>query len=178
MSKLEQFNVDLKALSQGDNILSFVLDDAFFEAIEAPTVRRGRLQTTLTIHRTEDYFDLDFHTEGLVTVACDRCLDDLEQPISADDHLVAKFGTAYSEDDELVIVAENEGMLDVSWFIYQFVELSIPLRHVHAPGKCNPAMMKALEEYSAARSGVESVESSVDSRWAVLEKLKNTELKD
>ena len=168
MSKLEQFNVDLKALSQGDNILSFVLDDAFFEAIEAPTVRRGRLQTTLTIHRTEDYFDLDFHTEGLVTVACDRCLDDLEQPISADDHLVAKFGTAYSEDDELVIVAENEGMLDVSWFIYQFV----------APGKCNPAMMKALEEHSAARSGVESVESSVDSRWAVLEKLKNTELKD
>ena len=94
MSKLEQFNVDLKALSQGDNILRFVLDDAFFEAIEAPTVRRGRLQTTLTIHRTEDYFDLDFHTEGLVTVACDRCLDDLEQPISADDHLVAKFGTA------------------------------------------------------------------------------------
>lgn len=178
MSKLEQFNIDLKALSQGDNILSFVLDDAFFEAIEAPTVRRGRLQTTLTIHRTEDYFDLDFHTEGLVTVACDRCLDDLEQPISADDHLVAKFGTAYSEDDELVIVAENEGMLDVSWFIYQFVELSIPLRHVHAPGKCNPAMMKALEEHSAARSGVESVESSVDSRWAVLEKLKNTELKD
>ena len=178
MSKLEQFNVDLKALSQGDNILSFVLDDAFFEAIEAPTVRRGRLQTTLTIHRTEDYFDLDFHTEGLVTVACDRCLDDLEQPISADDHLVAKFGTAYSEDDELVIVAENEGMLDVSWFIYQLVELSIPLRHVHAPGKCNPAMMKALEEHSAARSGVESVESSVDSRWAVLEKLKNTELKD
>ena len=178
MSKLEQFNVDLKALSQGDNILSFVLDDAFFEAIEAPTVRRGRLQTTLTIHRTEDYFDLDFHTEGLVTVACDRCLDDLEQPISADDHLVAKFGTAYSEDDELVIVAENEGMLDVSWFIYQFVELSIPLRHVHAPGKCNPAMMKALEEHSAARSGVDSVESSVDSRWAVLEKLKNTELKD
>ena len=178
MSKLEQFNIDLKALSQGDNILSFVLDDAFFEAIEAPTVRRGHLQTTLTIHRTEDYFDLDFHTEGLVTVACDRCLDDLEQPISADDHLVAKFGTAYSEDDELVIVAENEGMLDVSWFIYQFVELSIPLRHVHAPGKCNPAMMKALEEHSAARSGVESVESSVDSRWAVLEKLKNTELKD
>ena len=178
MSKLEQFNVDLKALSQGDNILSFVLDDAFFEAIEAPTVRRGRLQTTLTIHRTEDYFDLDFHTEGLVTVACDRCLDDLEQPISADNHLVAKFGTAYSEDDELVIVAENEGMLDVSWFIYQFVELSIPLRHVHAPGKCNPAMMKALEEHSAARSGFESVESSVDSRWAVLEKLKNTELKD
>lgn len=38
--------------------------------------------------------------------------------------------------------------------------------------------MKALEEHSAARSGVESVESSVDSRWAVLEKLKNTELKD
>ena len=178
MSKLEQFKVDLKGLPQGDSILNFVLDDAFFDAVEAPAVCRGRLQTTLTIHRTDDFFDLDFHTEGLVTVACDRCLDDMDLPISADNHLVAKFGTAYSEDDDLVTVAENEGMLDVSWFVYQFVELSIPLRHVHAPGKCSPAMMKALEEHSAARSGDESAEGSVDSRWAVLEKLKNKELKD
>ena len=109
---------------------------------------------------------------------CDRCLDDMEQPVQADDHLVVKFGTAYSEDDDLITVAKDEGILDVSWFIYQFVELRIPLRHVHAPGKCNPAMMDVLKEHSAARSGEESAQSSMDSRWAALEKLKNSELKD
>ena len=85
---------------------------------------------------------------------------------------MAKFGEDYSEDDDLITVAENEGILDVSWFIYQFIELAIPLKHVHAPGKCNPAMMKVLEEHSAARSGDGDSGDVVDDRWAALLKLK------
>ena len=173
MSKLEQFNVDLKALSQGDNILSFVLDDAFFEAIEAPTVRRGRLQTTLTIHRTDDAFQLDFHTTGVVTVLCDLCLDGMAQPVGTRNRLWVKFGEENSEEDELVVVDEDEGILDVAWLIYEFIDLSIPIRHVHAPGKCNPAMMKVLEEHSASRRGKAEEEKPVDPRWAALAKLKD-----
>ncbi len=58
---------------------------------------------------------------------------------------VVKFGEDYSEDDDLVTVAENEGILDVSWFIYEFIDLNIPIKHVHAPGKCNPAMIEMLK---------------------------------
>jgi uncharacterized metal-binding protein YceD (DUF177 family) len=96
----------------------------------------------------------------------------MEQSISTDDTLAVKFGDEYSEDDDLVTVAEDEGILDVAWFIYEFIELNIPIRHVHAPGKCDSAMVKMLEEYSAARSGVDS-EDSIDPRWAALAKLKN-----
>ena len=70
----------------------------------------------------------------------------MELPIEADNKLVAKFGEEYSEDDDLITVPENEGILDVAWFIYEFIELVIPIKHVHAPGKCNPAMMKMLDE--------------------------------
>ncbi|MBP7857177.1 MAG: DUF177 domain-containing protein [Prevotella sp.] len=172
MISLEPFKIDLKGLKEDDNIFDFDLDDAFFEAVNAPLVRHGCLHTTLTVHRTGDLFDLDFHTEGSVTIPCDLCLDDMEQAIATDNHLVAKFGDDYSEEDDLVTVRDNEGILDVAWFIYEFIELSIPLRHVHAPGKCNPAMMKVLEEHSAARSGDEDGEQPVDSRWAALLKLK------
>ena len=48
--------------------------------------------------------------------------------------------------------------------------VTIPIRHVHAPGKCNPAMTKALEELSADRSSDEESAQSTDSRW---EKLKD-----
>ena len=85
---------------------------------------------------------------------------------------MAKFGEEYSEDDDIITVPEKEGMLDTSWLIYQFVELAVPLRHVHAPGKCNPAMMKILEEHSAARSGDGDDEKPVDSRWAALSQIK------
>ena len=95
----------------------------------------------------------------------------MDQTIETDDRLVVKFGEEYSEDDELVTVAENEGMLDVAWFIYEFIDLNIPIKHVHAPGKCNPAMIEMLQEHSAARSGEEE-EETVDPRWAALLKLK------
>ncbi len=172
MSNLEQFKIDLKGLEESDTAFDFELNDAFFEAIDAPLVRRGRLHTTLNIHQGEGFFDLNFHTEGSVTLPCDLCLDDMEQDILADNHLVAKFSDELSEDDDLVTVNENEGILDVAWLIYEFIELSIPLRHVHAPGKCNPAMTKILEEHSAARSGDEDAEKPVDSRWEALSKLK------
>jgi uncharacterized metal-binding protein YceD (DUF177 family) len=173
MSKLEQFKIDLQALKEGVTDIHFDIDDSFFEAVAGDGVQHGNLVCDVTIDRNADVFDLDFHTEGSVTVQCERCLDDMDQPIASDYHLVAQFGDDYSEDDDLITVPENEGILDTAWFIYQFIELAIPLRHVHAPGKCNPAMMKILEEHSAARSGDGDGETPVDSRWAALAQLKN-----
>ena len=173
MSNLEQFKIDLKGLAQGVSTFSFTLDDAYFDAISAPVVRRGHVGVSLSVNRNGDLFYMDFHTHGSVIIPCDKCLDDMEQSIDSQDRLVAKFGEDYSESDDFVTVPDAEGVLDVSWFIYEFIELNIPLRHVHAPGKCNPAMMKILEEHSAARSGDGDAEQPVDSRWAALSKLKN-----
>lgn len=175
MSYLEQFKIDLKRLAEGDNVLEYDLDDTYFEAIGAPVVRRGKLRCTLDIHCVGSLFDINFHTKGSVVIPCDICLDDMEQAVDTRDHLTAKLGEGSSDDDNLVFIAENEGILDVAWYIYEFIELSIPLRHVHAPGKCNPAMMKVLEEHSAARSGVGDGDKAVDSRWEALSKIKITE---
>ena len=95
----------------------------------------------------------------------------MDHTIDSDDRLVVKFGEDYSEDDDLVTVAEDEGILDVSWFIYEFIALEIPIKHVHAPGKCNPDMIEMLQEHSAARSGEEE-ENTIDPRWAALMNLK------
>ncbi len=171
MCNKESFKIDLKALAQGVTTLEYRLDDEYFKAIDAPDVQRGELSSSLSVNRTGDFFELNFHTEGVVHIPCDICLDDMDQDIATDDRLVVKFGEDYSEDDELVTVAENEGILDVAWFIYEFIVLDIPIRHVHAPGKCNPAMIEMLEKHSAARSGEEE-EETVDPRWAALLKLK------
>ena len=171
MCNIESFKIDLKALPQGTSILEFKLDDSYFKAIDAPDIQGGELSSSLSISRTDDFFELNFHTEGIVHIPCDICLDDMEQSIETDDRLLVGFGEDYSEEDDLVIVAENEGILDVAWFIYEFIALNIPIKHVHAPGKCNPAMIEMLQEHSAARSGEEE-EETVDPRWAALLKLK------
>ena len=127
---------------------------------------------SVSIRKIAGFFELQFHTVGSVTISCDRCLDDMEQPIEADNHLVVKLGDTYSDDDDTVTVDETEGMLDLSWFIYEFIMLAIPIKHVHAPGKCNSAMTQKLEELSGAVRSSEEEEEAIDPRWEKLLKLK------
>ena len=150
MCSLDTFKIDLKGLQEGKTQFRYNLDDDFFKAIDAPHVRRGRLIVKLSVRRTADVFELDFHTEGSVHVPCDLCLDDME-----------------------VVIDENDGTIDVAWFIYEFIELALPIRHVHAAGKCNPAMVELLNKHSAAQGGeAEEEHTSMDPRWAELKKLK------
>ena len=173
MERTESFQIDLKALAQGETKRVFNLDDSFFQSLEAAEVKRGHLQTILVINRTDDYFDLTFHTTGHVVISCDVCLEDMEQPIETENHLAVKMGESYVEDDDLVTVVEDEGILDVAWFIYEFIVLSIPIRHVHAPGRCNADMIKLLDEHTATRSDDQDGEEAIDPRWSELSKLLN-----
>jgi uncharacterized metal-binding protein YceD (DUF177 family) len=175
MCSLERFKIDLKGLTEEVTTYDFDLDDSFFEALDETEVESGTLHVSLSIRKASGFFELQFHTVGTVNITCDRCLDLMEQPIETDNHLVVKLGSTNSEDDDTVMVDENEGILDTSWLIYEFIALAIPIQHVHATGKCNPAMTKALEELSADRSGDEESNQPVDPRW---EKLKSLKFKD
>ena len=172
MGRLEQFKIDLKGLSAELTQLEWDLDKDFFEALDETDVQSGALHVSVSIRKASGFFELLFHTVGTVDIPCDRCLDLMEQPIETDNRLVVKLGSSYSEDDDTVTVDEEEGILDTSWFIYEFVALAIPIQHVHAPGKCNPAMTQVLEELSADRSGDEESTKAVDPRWEALLQLK------
>ena len=172
MCSLEFCKIDLKGLKEETASLDLSLDDDFFSALDGSQLEHGALHVSVSIRKMAGFFELLFHTQGTVVVSCDRCLDDMDQPIDTDNKLMVKLGDTYSEDDDTVTIDENEGILDVSWFIYEFIMLAIPIKHVHAPGKCNSAMTQKLEELSgAARSGEEEAEAT-DPRWEALKKLK------
>jgi uncharacterized metal-binding protein YceD (DUF177 family) len=172
MCSLESLKIDLKGLKERVSTFAYDLSDSYFEAIEAPEVRRGDVHVELTVTKVNNFFELNFHVEGTVKIPCDICLDDMDQGVVADSCLTARFGELDSADDEVVTVAEDEGILDVAWLIYELIALAIPIKHVHAPGKCNPAMIQALEEHSADRSSDEESTKPIDPRWAELLKLK------
>ena len=155
--------------------MEYDLDDAYFGAIDGPEVSRGDVHVSVSIRKANGFFELLLHAEGTVVVPCDRCLDDMDQPVETDHRLTVKLGSEYGEDDDLVTIDENEGILDLSWFIYEFIALAIPIQHVHEPGKCNAAMIEALEEHSAARSSEEEDAEDIDPRWKALLKVKSEE---
>ena len=172
MNSLESLKIDLKGLKDEDTSLEFNLDDSFFGALDGADVKKGSLHVSVSIRKTTGFFEFVFHTDGTVIIPCDRCLDEMEQPVETDNRLIVKLGSDYSEEDDIIVVPENEGILDMAWFIYEFVALAIPIRHVHAPGKCNPAMTEALEELSADRSSDEDSIQPVDPRWEKLKDIK------
>ena len=154
-------------------VLEYNLDEQFFKAMDSTEVNGGDVQVSVSIRKATGYFELHLHVRGTVAVPCNLCLDDMEQPVEADHRLVAKFGAENSEEDDVVTVDEDEGILNLSWLVYELIVLAIPIRHVHAPGKCNAAMMHALEEHSTDRSSDEESNQSIDPRW---EKLKNLKI--
>ena len=175
MCSLEFLKIDLKSLKEEETSLEFDLDDNYFGALDDAEVKKGSLHVSVSIRKATGFFELLFHTVGTVIIPCDRCLDDMALPVETDNRLIVKLGSEYSEEDEVIVVSENEGILDMSWLIYEFVALVIPIRHVHAPGKCNAAMTKTLEELSADRSSDEESNQETDPRW---EKLKALNIKD
>ena len=174
MSELETYRIDLKGLKEEECFLEYDLDDAYFAALDGAELEHGALHVSVSIRKTAGLFELLFNVSGTVTVICDLCLDEMQQSIDAENRLLVKLAAeTNTENDELVTVSEDDGILDMSWFIYEFIVLAIPIKHVHAPGKCNRAMTEKLEELSTARSSDDA--NNIDPRWSALLKLKGEE---
>ena len=98
---------------------------------------------------------------------------------------MVKFGKEYSEEsDEIVVIPEEEGAINIAWFLYEFIALDVPMKHVHEPGKCNKTMTAKLRKHTARSYDDEtddgasddevsdssdfSSEPSTDPRWDAL----------
>lgn len=175
---LENFEINLKAIELDDIDFSYSLDDTFFTDVEAQDITGGHVEATVLVKKKAASFELHLHIKGEVTIQCDRCLDDMCQPVEADSILNVKFGPSYlDEGDELIIVPEDEGKINVAWFLYEIIALSIPIQHTHEPGKCNEEMMKILSEHTGKvlfdENGIAGKDDEMDPRWNDLKKLLN-----
>ncbi|MDR1720487.1 MAG: DUF177 domain-containing protein [Dysgonamonadaceae bacterium] len=134
--------------------IEYQLGNSFFVDIDEDNIQKGKVKVNLTIKKAAGVYDMSFVSEGVVIVPCDRCLDDMELPVSTSNRLIVKFGKDYSEEsDEIVVIPESEGIINLAWFLYEFIVLTIPIKHVHSPGKCNKAMTSTLKKYTPKKAG-------------------------
>ncbi len=135
------------------------LDKQFFTNMESADIHDADLDVTLTVNHKGDIYDMAFAIDGEITLLCDRCLDDLQFPVSVDYHIVVKYGEDYCDDsDELLVIPESDNYLNVAYMIYDTVSLAIPIKHVHPAGKCNRAMSAMLKKHRATVANDEDAE--------------------
>ena len=180
LGTLRKYQIDLKSLSLSEVYgFEFVLEDEFFESVDGPEVRKGKVSVSLDVVRAMSTFELDFQIKGVVTVTCDRCLDDMEIPVETINRLIVTFGEMYAEtSDEQIIVSEDDGFINVAWYMYEFIALAIPMKHIHNAGECNEVMASKLKELCVDNTTEnerfteqEDDNRPVDPRWNVLRNL-------
>ncbi|HOO94398.1 MAG TPA: DUF177 domain-containing protein [Proteiniphilum sp.] len=162
MAKFSLYNISLKNLSFGTHTYAYDLDRKFFEAIDGDEVRKGNVKVMVTVKRTSSTFEFDFELKGVVQVPCTRCLDDMNQEVDTTNRLIVKFGKEYSEEsDEIVVIPEEEGEINIAWFLYEFVALCIPIKHVHPAGECNRAVSSKLRKHRAVSTDEEDADDEI-----------------
>lgn len=150
MGKFTEFKLALQSLPSGKHHMEFHLGKEFFVNMESADVHDADLIVALDIDHTHDAYDLTFRITGTVTLICDRCLDALVMPMDTSYHIIVEYGEAYNdESDEVLVIPRSDASLNVAYMIYDTVALAIPIKHVHAPGKCNRAMSTLLRKHRA-----------------------------
>lgn len=190
MGKFKQYNIPLRSLTDGKHEYNYQLDNNYFKLFgdDDIEIKKGNLNVDLSLKKTVSTFELNFVITGDVKAPCDRCLDEMVMEVDTKNRLIVKFGSEYSEEsDEIVIIPEEDGQINIAWFLYEFIALSLPLKKAHPQGECNRTMASKLKKHKASSSDdAESDDdadlymdsednSSTDPRW---DTLKNLELDD
>ena len=164
----------------------YQLDNDFFSCLDETEIRKGNLEASLQVRKASGIYQLDFQIEGTVVVTCDRCLGEMDQHIESEDELRVKLGAEYDELEDMIIIPEEEGTFNVAWPIYEFIALSIPMKHIHEPGQCDEEMLKKLRMHLRTVAGDEEDDEDqddldfssddeedrpVDPRWSELKKI-------
>ena len=150
MSKFDAYKLPLKSLTVGKHEFEYQLDTNWFALIDGPEVQKGDVHASVSVNYTGLLYEVNFAVKGIVEVPCDRCLEDMPLPVEQESRLIAKFGAEYAEEGEdVIVVPEAEGELNIAWFLYEIIALAIPIKHVHLPGQCNKAMSSKLKKHLA-----------------------------
>ncbi|MDR0538028.1 MAG: DUF177 domain-containing protein [Tannerellaceae bacterium] len=177
MGKFDTYKIDFKTLPHGIHELEYKLDNKFFTDIDGDDVQKGKMKIFLTVKHSSLMAEMTFRLEGTVQVPCDRCLDDVDIQIETQNRLIVKFGKEYAEEsEEIVTIPEDEGAINLAWFIYEFIALAVPMKHIHPPGKCNKTMSSKLKKHAAKNIPTDEDsdelpledDDTIDPRWDAL----------
>lgn len=170
MKPLAEFEIPFSGLKIGQHAYDFELFDAFFEAFGEAEFRNANVLLNVLLEKKETMLQLNVAFNGTVETDCDRCGHALEIPVNGTQNLVVKFGReAAEESDEIWVIPDSDHSLNIAWFAYECVVLSLPTRRVHNEGDCDAEALERLEQFRID----EPEEPQTDPRWAALEQLKN-----
>lgn len=174
MDYFNQFRIHFKTLADGEHQFIYKIDETFFENFETSEIQKGNIDIVLSLNKKPTLLSLEFKLEGIVNVMCDRCLDFFDLPIINTFQMFVKFGNERVEQtDEVLIILESDTEINIVQYIYEYINLSLPIQKIHPDNKdglsnCNPLFLQKLNEFS----NNDKKNEEIDPRWEILNNIK------
>ncbi len=167
---MEQFIIDLKGLNADEASYRWKVDDNFFSQTEGSEIKHGDVDVHLSVRKMgAGEYKFHFLYTGEVEVLCDRCMEPMLLPIDGESSIKVLQGQTSNDDGEEITSAD--GLVDLTWNLYEMIALEIPLRHVHQDGECKGETAEALKRYITD----ETTSQPTDPRWDELKKIINND---
>ena len=168
MEAMKEHTIPFTGLKDGVHTYRFELGDEFFTLAGEEEFEGGRVAVDVKLDKSPALLVVDLHAEGPVTLRCDHCNAPMEYALKGDQRQIFQLnGEEDMDDDELVGLPAGAHSLELTHYIYECLRLSLPARHVHPAGQCDPEVEAVLQQLNVDH------EPLPDPRWEALKDLKN-----
>ena len=176
MKDLKEFTIKFVGLKQGGHLFEFQIDKTFFDAFEYDECNDAQVAVRVNMFKKPTLLEVNFQCEGVVNLNCDLSNEPYDQQISNHFDLVVKFGSAYNDDnDEILVLPHGEYELNLSQYIYELIVLALPAKRIHPgvkDGTLKSETLQRLKEMSIdAKKHEQNDTEETDPRWDELKKL-------
>lgn len=179
MARNRDFEIAFVGLKPGVHEFNYVIDDRFFEAYQAQDFRNCKANVRLALDKKTGFMQLRFEIGGTLEVICDRCNNNLPLDLWDEFTITVKMVenpeqmNEQEDDPDMYYIANGESHIDISNWIYEFINLSIPMQKTCSYEKmdgphCNPQAMDMLKKMEPEES--ENKENPI---WKGLEKFRD-----
>lgn len=169
----DTFIIQFEGLKLGKHNYHFLVDDAFFQGLDYSEIQRGKVLIDAVMEKNDRFLKFQFHFKGSVYVPCDRCGEDFEAYVDTEEDLIVRPGDEPDVDDGMIVIDKNAFDFDITHYLYETINLSLPVRRVHPEKKgaptCDPELLKYL--YGDQDDDSDD-DGPIDPRWEALKKLK------
>lgn len=181
MSRRRDFEIAFVGLKPGIHEYNYTIDDKFFVAFQQQDFRNCHANVKLLLDKKSSFMQLKFEIGGSLEATCDRCNSRLPLELWDEFNITVKLVeepelmNAQEDDPDMYYIAQGESHFDVANWIYEFINLSLPMQKACDFDKmdgphCNASAMEVLKKMEP-----EKKESKENPIWKGLEKFKDLE---
>jgi uncharacterized metal-binding protein YceD (DUF177 family) len=180
MSHRREYEIAFVGLKPGIHEYNYDITDKFFEAFQQQDFTQCKAHVKLTIDKKSGFMLLKFEIGGNLQVTCDRCSNPLPLDLWDEFNITVKMVEEpelmnnQEDDPDVYYIGRHESHFDVANWIYEFINLSIPMQKACKFEKmdgphCNPAALDILKKLE------EPKEKKSNPIWKGLEKFRDLE---